>query len=689
MINKIILKTALFIFFCFFISCESDDISTLDESTVNVFKEAKEEDLLGTWAIFYVENNDVLAEAPINIEECGRDFFVYNDNIYEEFLFQESSTCTPLKNQLNWELNNGIISVSNSTEQDKLTILKLTENEFVFSTEIDINNDNNKELFTFTAYRYTPPKELDLYTSSFSRQEPFSSIKFKWNAYTGYNTFEKYEIYRAKGDFCNTDNAELIATITDINTQSYFDENPPENGEYCYFFRIHTDKGLLGTSNANHVSTTNIVPKNVKFTEHHVSENNEVQLFWEKSLDHYFSHYEIVVQDKNKNEKEKTVTIIDDVNTTSFTDLEPLYSSELRYTIYVYNVFGNNYKYNTDNVANVTLTYPEILDFSRINYITFDADEQAMFIYMFIDREYKLIKYDYINHKITNEAFKKPYSSTSVEMKLITSNNGKELLFSQSDELWVYNASDLTFKYSIEVEGKSDYEGVDLTPVYFNSFDYLGNHTWVFTNNDDVFTFTRQDNTLTNIDKSPHFPDHQSMYNYEITTINENNILVSHKYEGRAIHYTVDTNGLITNNGIKQIPLLAYNNSDITVNANTSYIYNKQRNSIYSSTTFSKIKDYSSPLTTLYIDKTGNNIYGVNNDLNNVHATRENFKREIIKYDIKNNTTTTIATKGFPIYINEDSSNHLVIMSSSFPRDHYYLTDGYGYDLFIETIKTP
>lgn len=689
MIHKTLYKALLFICLCFFISCESDDLKTSNQPTIHIVEDAKEEDLFGTWAIYYVENNDILADVPINIEACGRDFFVYNDNIYEEFLFQESSTCTPLKNQLNWELNNGVISVTNDKEHDKLNILKLTEDEFVFSTELDLNNDSKKELFTFTALRYTPPKELDLYTSSFSREDYTSSIKFKWNPYTGYNKFEKYEILRADKNICSVNDAELISTITDINTQSYFDENPPENGEYCYFFRIYTDKGLLGTSNANHVNTTVIYPENIKFTEHHVSENNEVQLFWEKSLDSYFSHYEIVVQDKNRNEKEKIVTIIDDVDTTSFTDLEPLYSSELRYTIYTYNVFGNKYKYNTDNVAYVTLVHPEILNSSKIKYITFDADEQVMFMYMFTDKDYKLIKYDYINHKIIYEAFKKPNSSTSVEMKLITSNNGKELLFSQNDELWVYNASDLTFKYSIEVEGKSDYEGIDLAPVYFESFDYLRNHTWVFTNSDDVFTFTRQDNTLTNIDKSAHFSGHQSMYNYEITTIDENNILVSHKYEGRAIHYTADANGLIINNGIKQIPLLAHNNSDITVNTNTSYIYNKQRNSIYSSTTFSKIKDYNSPLTTLYIDKTGNYIYGVNNDLNNVHSSREDFKREIIKYDIKNNTTTTITTKGFPIYINEDSSNNLVLISSSFPRDHYYLTDSYNYDLFIETIKIP
>jgi len=664
----------------FLSACSTDNM----DSNKSIMKDAKKENLYGAWSIYKVEHKGISRNVTPNIEQCGRDFFIYNENQdYEEFLYQESFTCAPTLNKLKWELNNGIITLSNSdnSASEIITINSISANNFVFTATIDFDGDNVKEAYTFTAYRYLPPNEIDIYTSTFYRvEEPMftNQIEFKWNQYNGYNSFLKYEIYRSN-DGCSINTAELIKTIENVSTTSFIDENPPIAGSFCYFLKIYTDKGLLGESDPKYVATEFIIPKNVAIVNSSYT-NNSTTFSWEKYSGYYFSHYEIRVQDQNTSSSYnvQTVKIIDDVNITSFTDYNPPYVNNPVYSIYVHNIFGNSSPLDINkNMVQIGFTRNDLLDFNNFKFLSFDAQSHSFFFYgRTIKNEMKLVKYDYLNKKIAAEAFKMPTSSTDTEMKLITSENGKELLFVQGGDLWVYDASNLIYKYALKPSSS-----------LVNSFAYLSNNIWVVADGDYVKTYKRNGSEFLKIDEKLHFPDHQGSFNYEITKIDTNSILLSHNNEGRAIQYTINTEGQITNNGFKQMPLYAKYNSDIVVNNSSKLILNKNRNTIYSSVNYSAVASYANPIITLNFNKLGTKIFGTNNDVG-ASGNYNHFKKELVVYDISNQGLTKLTTNGYPLYVAEDDAGNIVSISSGFPRTRYYdyRTSDVA-DLFVEIIK--
>ncbi|WP_282073005.1 hypothetical protein [Polaribacter atrinae] len=680
MLRSNFLNLIVLALFSFFFSCSSEDDNLFNENKIQT--DAKKADLLGVWSIYKVEVNGVEVAVNANLEECGRDFFIYNAaGFYEEFVYQESYTCTPTQNNLNWTLNNGIIALSSNDSNDSgvMKIKNLSNDNFVFIANIDIDGDAVNEEYTFTAYRYLPPNEVDLYSATFQKKEeaPFENhIEFGWDAYKGYNTFEKYEIYRS-GKACNLNGATLLKTITDVNLNTFIDEDPLPNSEACYFFKIYTDKGLLGESDPRYINTEFIFPENVYFKNAAVADN-KITLSWEKYDGYYFSHYEIRVQDQNENSSPniESVKIITDINTTSFIDENPPYINNPIYTIYAHNIFGNISNLNDDrSMIETNFIRPEILDLRDIQFLSFDAKEQSFFFYGKTENNYyRLLKYNYLTNKVTAEAFKLPTTSNDVEMRLVDSGYGKELLFQQSGDLWVYNAETLNFKYSL----KPDY-------VSINSFNYLDNDIWILSDNDDVFTYKRNGEEFVKIDEKPHFSEHQGSWNYEITKIDKNNILLSHNNEGRAIHYSITANGEIINNGIKEIPLKFDYNSDVTVNNNL--ILNKKRNTMYSSVDYSQVLNYSIPKTTLNFNLSGTEIYGTNNFVS-LTGQGEDYKKELIIYNIQDKTTTTLTTKGYPNFVMEDDLGNIISVSTSFPSRSSYgfsIYDSPG--IFVEIIK--
>ena len=665
------------------ISCNSEDDEIFEEEP-NIQTDAKIEDLVGIWSIFKVANNGNEAAVPANFEECGRDFFIYNESgMYEEFLFQENATCLPVQNKLKWSLNNGIITLSSlvNSEYETLKVKNVSKDNFVFIAELDLDGDNIKEQFTFTAYRYLPPNEVDIYSETFQRKEedPFiNHIEFGWDKYKGYNSFEKYEIYRSGKD-CNINTATLLKTITDIDVNSFIEENPITDSEACYFLKIYTNKGLLGESDPRYINPEFIFPKNVNFINAETN-SNSVTLSWEKYSGYYFSHYEIRVQDQNDNSNPnvESIKIITDINTTSFTDENPPFVNNPIYTIYVHNKFGNISNLDTQfNMIETSFIRPGVFDFNQIRFLSFDAESQSFFFYLKTEENnYRLIKYNYLEKNITAEAFKIPTSSTEIEMKLITSEEGKELIFAQAGDLWVYNSETLNFKYS-------------LNPDYLSSgsFDYLGNNIWIVSDSDNVYTYKRELDKLIRIDEKPHFTDHQGSMNYEITKIDKNNILLSHNNEGRAIHFTINNIGEITDNGTKEVPLKFEYNSDVTVNSKQHLILNKLRNTVYSSTDFSEYLNYSIPKKTLNFNNLGTKILGTNNEVSLTNPGKD-YKKELIVYDIQSKTTVVKATKGYPVFVMEDSLGNIVSLSTAFAS-----TSSYGFyiykssGIFVEIVK--
>ena len=124
---------------------------------------------------------------------------------------------------------NGIITFNNGSEIDEQVITELSDNRLVFNLRIDADFDGELDLFPAICNRYEPPNEIDIYTSTFNRDYAIPNndkLLLKWQAYKGYNIFDKYEIYRLN-EGCNVLDAQLITTITDENTSFFIDETPP------------------------------------------------------------------------------------------------------------------------------------------------------------------------------------------------------------------------------------------------------------------------------------------------------------------------------------------------------------------------------------------------------------------------------------------------------------------------------
>src|SRR5690606_3316942 len=116
------------------IGCSREDATPAgDEFYGGADKTASPKNPAGIWAIYTVGFEGKKSEVPITFESCGRDFFVYSeDGKYSEYLYQ-SSSCEPLVNHFEWNLENGILQLRNSLGQaDDLVIIKLTGEELVF-----------------------------------------------------------------------------------------------------------------------------------------------------------------------------------------------------------------------------------------------------------------------------------------------------------------------------------------------------------------------------------------------------------------------------------------------------------------------------------------------------------------------------------------------------------------------------
>jgi hypothetical protein len=207
--------------------CSSDDdvSRTTDDAFLSgALTSATNKQLEGRWAIFQIEFESKITDVRV-FPECGR-VFDFQAEAYREYTF-DNFECTPQINMLSWTLSNGIITATNGTAIDRW-VTELTANRLVFKFQFDVDSDGELELFKAICNRYEPPVEIDIYSGTFIGINNNDKIALKWDAYRGYNQFEKYEIYRLDVN-CNVNSAKLIATITDINQSSLLMQNP--NGQ--------------------------------------------------------------------------------------------------------------------------------------------------------------------------------------------------------------------------------------------------------------------------------------------------------------------------------------------------------------------------------------------------------------------------------------------------------------------------
>ena len=208
----------LLIFAQFSCSKDDDGVGTFFNFYSGADKSATKQELNGTWAIFRAEFEGRIVDVPINYQDCGRDFFIYaNNNIYTEYLYQNSN-CEYAVNILNWELDDGVITLSNSFGQrEELVITKLNQDELTFKSRFDVDEDGTLDILTLHAQKYQPT-EVDFISNTFRQNLDNDLINFNWQTYNGFNEFNRYEIYRSVGDNCSKQNAVLVSTIKTIQT---------------------------------------------------------------------------------------------------------------------------------------------------------------------------------------------------------------------------------------------------------------------------------------------------------------------------------------------------------------------------------------------------------------------------------------------------------------------------------------
>jgi hypothetical protein len=675
-------------------NCANDDDSSDPTNPDNFYSgaltSATESDLLGTWAIFSAVYDGVFVDIPANIQECGRDFFIYSENnIYREYFYQ-SSECDYLTSELNWELEGGVLTLTNSIGQsDELVITTLNSNEFKFKAKFDIDEDGELDVFTINARRYVP-QEVDTVSPTFIwNSEDENLISFTWDTYQGINEFDRYEIYRSFGEGCTKDNAILVQTITDVSTTEFSDLTPPGEQILCYYIKIYTNQGQLGESYLHQLYTNNLFTKPVTLFDPTVV-NDQIHLSWDVSEMSYFSHYEITFSNYPGNitgygKQEIIVAQINDINTISFVDENPPYLENPYYNIYVYDIFGNKtYPTNQDvtTFREVNFKRNEIIDFQDIKSYAMDADEPVMYFY---GREtgdsYNINIHRFNYESIQTEAVANlsPTTSTGIPIKVIQSNaNGKELVIEQGSDFSMYDANTLEYKYEIE----SGVLGVD-------DFIYTSSGYWVIVDHDDIYSFVRDNANFTMVDSKPHFTDHQGTFNYQVFELDDNKLLVGHKNEPHSMVFNIDVSGIITYDQTVPIPILDSGYNRTKYNSQQDYIVNFDENRLYSTNTYSFLESFEEPYFPSGISENGISIFGTNNDPDWQITQESLHAKEAIKYDRNISSLENYNTIGYPHVIFENHLGDIISISSGLKKEGLDDNINNKGDIFLEKINIP
>lgn len=698
-ISKILCRALCLNIIVLFLGCSKDD-GPVDHSDPNSFysgaaTNANSNDLLGYWAITEAEYEGARIPVPINYTDCGRDFFVYREGgTYQEYQYT-SSACETISSQLQWELDKGVLTMSTlSGSTDDLVIIKLTATEFQFKARVDIDEDGELDVVVLIANRYTPD-EQDFYTQSFQYYDSdynYELIGYTWQPYDGFHTFEKYEIYRSQGENCSKANAELVATIIDVNETEYFDLEPPVSEKLCYFLRIYTDQGILGDSNLQDFDPSYLRIAPVNLNEPTIA-GNTISLSWDASDSPYFSHYEIVLRNHEGGSgngfQDKTVATISDRETTSWVDENPPYFENPYYHIRVHTLFGYKTDYSTDVTTywQVPFKRPEILSLKEIKSYAIDPSEPVIYFWGQESGEgmtpLYLNRYNYDTHQIDAIANIAPQYDTDVPIKVIVSPNGKELIIKQGVELHFYDASTMQFKYAIDPE----------TVFSIGDFNYDPlRDIWVISDSDDIFTVKRDNSTMSFIDTAPHFVEHQGSGRYKFIILNNGQIILGHRYETTSFVFDLDATGNFTGNQSVNIQFRQaniYEQEELMYNAAANLLVDSDPNRMYSSTKFQSLGSFGKPNFPTGLSVDGSKIFGTDNDYNWNINDESPHKKEAIIFDRNSSIVTTVETVGYPHILFENFRGEVMSISSGLKRATLYRDLADTADIFIEKVEVP
>lgn len=676
-------------------SKDSDDPADPDNFYKGAITNASSVDLLGYWSIFEAEYEGQIVDVPINYTECGRDFFVYRDTgIYQEYLYRDSG-CETTIGQLQWELNNGVITLrtgSGSTED--LVITKLENGELHFKARVDLDEDGKLEVVVFIARNYVP-YDVDFITQTFQPDVTATDnglIRFTWEPYDGFNTFQKYEVYRSTGENCSRLNSELVATITDVDETSFTDLTPPVSNQLCYFLKVYTNLGILGESYLRTIYTSTIPIQPVSMNEPMVV-GNTIELSWAASDSPYFSHYEVLVANHapgtGDGYQDISVATISDVDTTTWVDENPPYMENPYYYLRTYNIFGFYIDYDIDAIVyrQVPFKRPNVLSIKQVKSYAIDPEEPVVY---FWGRDsgtgltpVRIHRFNYDTFQTEAISDISPNADTEVPIKLIVSPNGKEVVVQQGVELHFYDATTLQFKYAVDPEGA----------FTIDDFNYDSQRDiWVISDGNDIFTLQRDNANLFLLDSAPHFDEHQSSLRYEFIILKSGQILLGHSAESTSFVFDLDTNGYFTGSQTVNIQFRSiweYVPEQLLYNKAGDFILDTEQNRFYSGSTFQNIGSFEKPNFPSGISLDGSKIFGSDNDYEWFVDNEGPHKKEAIIFDRNTSNTTMLETIGYPHVLFENFRGEVISISSGFKKGSLYRNINDASDIFVEKVLVP
>lgn len=681
-------------FFCFFFflaltACTKEEIEVprSDNFYSNALVSANRDLLLRNWSVYEAHFEGNKADIPTTYEECGRDFFQFTDEgRYREYIITGSYECETQVLDLDWELDSGILTFTNTIGQEQeMVLLALKQDKMTFKMKVDLEGDGDLQIFTFVARPYSPPNDRDFYSHTFHPVEVQSSrdkIEFTWMSYSGFYPFVRYEIYRSTNS-CSKVGAELLATIDDPLENTFIDEDPPADKEICYFLKIYNEKGLLGESPVMPFDTEYLRPAEVGFTAVNATEE-QIGLQWQPYDGNYFSHYEIRVRNyeggSGSGFREESLATIEDRETTNFTDENPPQLLNPIYAIYAYDIFGNvsSEPYHSSNTIKVSDDRPGILKFDLIQFMAADDEQPEVYLYGKKSGEmaYDLVKYNYKTRQVTAATNKVPGGSTSVDMQVVSTPNGKELFYPQGTSLAVYNAADLSYKYDLN----TGYIGG------FTDFAYVGNNLWMFVNNSKIYTFKRENGNLSLIDQSAHGFEIHSSYNYHLTALKNGEVLVGHHEEPQSRKYRVGADEEISGGELVDIPIKSKWKTKTLYSPMQDYVINLPENRIYSTLTYNFLESFEAPYFPSGISRNGDRILGTNNNPENYSENAAGREKKALVYNFKTKQVQSFPTKGYPHLLFENHLGEIISISSGFNRSNLEKTTPMP-DIFVEKIN--
>ena len=663
-----------FIFFTIiFFSCSNDDTIYLDDFFEGALTSSTNQQLEGQWSIYQVKFENQVRDVPESIVECGRDFFSFQTGgVFKEYLF-DNSQCTPQKGELSWSLLDGIITFTSGFETDKWVITELSSNRFVFKIRLDLDDDGEAEIYQAICKRYQPPVEIytgNFYRANTSENNNLEKILLKWDGYKGYNNFDKYEIYRLS-DGCNTNNLELISTITDPDIISFIDETPTASEEICYVFKIYTDSGLLESLTTK--VDTGFMEILLVNLEEPILNNTTINLTWDKYQGYYFSHYKIVVRNYSSGSgggyQEEEFALIDDIETTSFSKEQPYFSNPV-FVIYIYNIFGdrNNYAIESENQQSTNFQRKEILPVKQIKFLAPSLNEPVLYFSDYSD----LYKYNYKTNQVENSIVLN--SSSIIFIKVIKSSFGTEVIINKGGEIKVYDKN-LNFKYNLNLE-------VD---IFFTPDHLIINEDgyWLASDREKLYSFTRTDNKLDLINKNDLYNKRFSASYINIIDLGQNKILVGNETEPQGLVIEINSNGELSMNPTKVEFNIISKWSNSLYSKNKKYIANSENNKVYATETNNLLTTFNQDFFTKSINNDGSLILGTNNNSNS--SADYYHERKYRTYSYPSFVEEVYEAKGYPHFIFQNHLDEIISVSKGLiGRLDFPSTEK---DIFIEVIE--